>query len=304
MSMPTFTSASSVQFELESVGGIWRWTTRANNINNFGQRYEVIDITSPFGPLFSINVPLPGEVVLAMSGSISNLQQQLQASILVSSPIPPNFYIVVTEGAAVQDVGGVVVINNGAFGSFLTANASPNVPWLTAAPAQAVGIPQNSTASFLIRVNPALLLAANSPFLGVINISNQDVPAQVVTSNVVVTVLPKPTIAVSPTLVNFTQTCGSPTASSVSVTVSNTGPVNSTMDFVVAKVNNSSNWLLVNPVSGGPLPGGGSTAVIFSLDITKIPQIAGTYADTIRFQSPTASNSFIDVPVNLNVINP
>jgi hypothetical protein len=302
--MATFTAVSSVQFELESVGGIWKWVTRANNINSFGQRYEVVDITSPFGPLFSINVPLPGDVVTAMSDSVSSLQQQLQASILISSPIPPNFNIVVTEGAASQDVGNIVITNNGAFGSFLTANASPNTSWLTATPSQVVGVPQNSTASFLIRVSPTTLLAANSPYLGVVNISNQDVPAQIVTSNVIVTVLPKPTISVSPTTVNFTQTCGNPTPSSVSVAVSNTGPVTSTMDFVVAKVNNSSNWLLINPVSGGPLPGGGSTAVIFSLDITKIPQIVGTYSDTIRFQSPTASNSFIDVPVYLNVINP
>jgi hypothetical protein len=229
------------------------------------------------------------------------MTQQVQSSIYLVSPSPALFVLTVTEGSSPEDVGDVIIMNNGAFGSFLTANAVPGAAWLSTTPTQAVGISQNLTATFGVRVDPSQLYASESPYSGSITISDQSNSNMLSTVSVVVTVLPKPVISVLPLTVTFSIAVGSSSSGISILTVSNVGPVTSTMTFTVAKVNNTSAWLSIDPISGGPLIGGESTTVSLSIVAGAVPQIVGVYNDTIRIQSPTASNQYIDIPITLNV---
>jgi hypothetical protein len=295
-------ASSGTTFNKASVGGTWSWTTITKNIPNFGQQFEVSDIKSPFGPISSVNLPIPGDVINAMAESITCLTQQVSSAITVTSPIPTQFALTVTEGAPSEEVGTVVLTNSGAFGSFLTVNATPTVSWLSVTPTQTVGVTQNSSVSFSIVVDPSQLLASESPYNGKVNFASQDDPNTIIEATVTVTVIPQPVLGVTPTSIVFNQTIGMPMPASSLITVSNDGTILSTMDYIVGKAINNSAWLSFTPASGGPLLGGESEAVTLSLNTTQIPALMGTYTETIRVSSPTASNEYVDVTVSLVVM--
>jgi hypothetical protein len=62
--MATEISGTSIEFSLPSVGGTWSWKVRANNLRAVGQLYEVVDVTTPYGPITTAAIPLPGDVIL------------------------------------------------------------------------------------------------------------------------------------------------------------------------------------------------------------------------------------------------
>jgi hypothetical protein len=237
-----------------------------------------------------------------MSDSIIQMEQQVAAGITVSSPSPPSFVLTISEGDSVTDVGVIVFSNSGAFGSFLNASATSNVSWLTVTPTQILGIGKGQTGQFSVTVDPSQLTAVDSPWLGTITIQDDNNPNTIVTIPITVTVLPAPEIDVTPASVTLSFNLMTQMASGASIlTVSNIGPVTSKLDFTIAKVNNTSNWLDVNPVIGGPLETGESVAVTLSVVTSGVPQLAGNYTDTLRISSTNATNSPVDVPVTLCV---
>lgn len=300
--MQAVVAGTGVEFTTESVGGTWRWTVRSNNLQGVGQLYEVVDIVTPFGPIFGVQIPIPAHVVEKMAESIASIQAQFAPLLALVSGTPTTFTVIITEGDPDQSVGTVEVQNAGAFGSFMSATATPSVPWIAVSPSFLQNLGKGDTGSFDISLLTSTLLASGSPFSGVVNFQDDRNPPTIIPVVVNVSVNPRPVIAVSPTSISLTFILSTSTAGPPqTLSVSNGGPVGSQLEYTVAKVNNNSPWLDVSPLSGGPLAAGGSELVTFSVVTAQAPAVPGTYTETVRISSPNASNSFIDVPVSLVV---
>lgn len=300
--MASQVAASGFTFDKISVGGTWYWTVRATNIQSSSQLYQVTDIISPFGKLGAVDVPIPGDIVLEMANCISQLQQQLAPMLALVGTTPVTYAVTVTEGDAASQVAIIPFQNVGAFGSFMTVTSTPDSPWLSANPPTVAGLNKNDQGQTTIILNPATLLATESPYTGHVNLQDNRSPSTVIPITVVVTVLPKPEIGVSPSSValSFTIT-GSIPSGAVSLTITNTGPAGSSLSFTVAKVNNLSPWLAFVPASGGPLASGDSAIVTCSVVTSGVPLVPGTYTETLLVSSPNSSNGPVSVPVTLTV---
>lgn len=299
----TVVGGGSFQFSLSSTGGIWRWSVQADNIQNAGQFYSVTDILTPYGKIIDAAIPLPGNVVLSMAGSIEQVMQQLSSYLNVIGPTI--FSVTVTEGGAQEIVGTTQIQNSGAIGSFLTALSSSDSPWLSANPAAISGLGRGETGLFSLKVNPGILLSTNSPYSGHINLQNSQNLSMVTAITVNVTVLPRPDILVSPPTINLVFYLITESSDGAQqLTVTNDGPVGSVLYFTTAKLQNNSPWLAIVPTTGGPLNSGENTILTLSLVYSNVPRIPGTYSDILRIQSSTATNNPVDVPVNLVVVGP
>lgn len=295
-------SGGGFSFQFDTTDGRWTWGIRASNIRAAGQFYEVTDVGTPWGPLTSARIPIPGEVVQAMAESLTSFQAQLAPVMTLPSPATTSFSVTVNEGGTPVAFGPVSVANSGAFGSFMTASATPSSSWLQVSPASVAGLGQGQQAAFSFTVLPSLLLATSSPYAGTVNLQDNRSPPTIVPVSVSVTVLPRPTISLSETSVTLTYSLTTMSAGgAASVSIANSGPPNSTLDWLAAKIQNCSPWLAVTPVSGGPLAAGSSESLTFSVVSSAVPMIAGTYSDTVRYSASGASNSPVDLVVNLVV---
>jgi hypothetical protein len=301
----TTVSGSAFEFSLESTGGIWRWKVTSQNVSGAGVFYEVSDIETPWGPLFQTAIPLPSDVVQSMSAAISDIQQQLAPLLALLDPSGTSFVIVITEGDPNLVAAEVPFFNAGAFGSSLTATASPGAAWLRADPGQVGSLGKNDQGLFTVTLLTGSLVAAATPYLGVVNLQDNRVPSTLIPIAFSVSVLPRPIVATDVTSVDFswyqmTSSGDGPFA----VSVSNSGPPNSLLNWAAARLLNASPWLSFTPSSGGPLASSASQAVSLALVSSMIPSTPGTYVDKVRFSSPNAVNGFVDVSVTLTVISP
>lgn len=289
--MATSVRGSGTQFSLASVGGNWYWTVQTNNIRSGGQFYEVTDIRSPYGALASVNLPIPGDVALAIGASITEIQSQFDPLVALVSGEPSSYTVTVTEGDPSQILGDVEFQNSGAFGSFLTVTATPNVAWLSASPTSVVGLGKNEQGQVGLTLKPATLLSTDSPYTGLLNLQDNRSSPTTIPITVTVTVLPKPTIDLSDTelTLTYTLTSGTP-GGSQQLTVTNSGPSDSQLSVTLAKVQNSSAWLQFSPAALGPLDSGESAIATFSLNTANIPQIAGVYTENIKVDASNATN--------------
>lgn len=286
-------------FERVSVGGTWRWTVRAANIQGAGQSFQVVDILTPFGRMTDASIPLPGDVVISMAESIVEYQQQLAPRLALATGVPSSFAVTVTEGDAPSLVGEVIVVNSGAFGSFMDATATSGSPWLTVSgPVRGLG--KNQTGRFTIRVLAQSLLAVGSPHSAVVFL--QDGSGNAIPVSVSVTVLPRPSVAVSSLSVGLSYSISTMVASGAQqLDVSNSGPAGSVLSATVAKVQNCSPWLSVSPLSVGPLASGESSQVTFSVLSAGAPSVPGTYTEIVAVSSRGAGGSPQNVTVTLTV---
>jgi len=299
--MAVIVSGGCYKFSVESVGGSWSWAVQANNTQGAGQLYQVTDINTPYGPLTVIDVPIPSDVIVGMADSITDVQGQL-APLMTLIGSTTSFNVVVTEGDPNVAVGSVTVMNSGAFGSFMTATATAGVQWLSVSPSSHQGIGKNEQVTFDIVLMPASLLATDSPFSGTVTLQDNRVPPTQIPITVSATVLPRPEISVNPSSLGLTfmSSTGVP-GGSQQLTISNSGPILSSLEFTLASINNES-WLSFVPTSGGPLAYGESSIVTVSVSASGAGGLVpGTYSDTIRVSSTKASNSPVDVPVTLTV---
>lgn len=295
-------SGGSFQFSIASVGGIWSWSVRANNIQGAGQLYEVLDIRTPYGAIERVAAPIPGDVVVEMAASVQSVQGQLAPLLALVTPGVVSFSITVVEGDPNQTVAAVPFQNVGNFGSFMTVTGTLGVPWLQVTPASIAGVAKNQQGAMTVTLLTSSLLSASSPYQGTVSLQdNRSVPTVIVlTFNVVV--LPRPAISASPgsiALSWFLSTSSS--GPSATLAVSNSGPVGSSLLWSAARLHNTSPWLSFTPATGGPLAPAASSSVVCSLLAGSVPQVIGTYTDTIRVSSTNASNSPVDVPVVLTV---
>jgi hypothetical protein len=300
--MGSYVAAGGFTFDKISVGGTWYWTVRATNVQSSSQVYQVADIISPFGKLGAVDVPIPGDIVLEMASCISQLQQQLAPLLALVGATPTVYSVTLTEGDPSSLVAAVPFQNVGAFGSFLTVVSTPDSPWLSASPSTVAGLNKNDQGQVTVQINPALLLASGSPYSGHVNLQDNRTPPTVIPITVNVVVLPRPSIAVSPSTVPLSYTItGAIPGGAVAITVSNSGPPNSSLSFSASKVNNNSPWLSFVPVGGGPLAPAGSAILTFSVVPAGVPLIPGVYSEIVMISSPNASNGPVSIPVTLTV---
>jgi len=111
----------------------------------------------------------------------------------------------------------------------------------------------------------------------------------------VVTPPQQPTIGLSPTSLTFNAVQGGTNPPSQTVTVSNTGPAGSTLNWSAM---DNATWLSESPTSGS-LASGNSQPMTVSVDITGL--VAGTYNATITVSDPNATNNPQTVSVTLVV---
>lgn len=298
--MGTIVSGGGFDFQVESVYGSWSWRVRTNNLQGVGQLYEVTNVTTPFGPLFNTQIPIPGDVIAAMAQSILDLQNQLSPFLYVVPPSALSFNLLITEGDPNQAIGITEIQNAGDFGSFMTATATSSVSWLSATPGFVQGIGKNEKAEFSLSLLTATLLESGSPYSGVINLQDNRNPPTVIPVTVTVTVLPRPVISVTPAQIDLTYIVLTSTpGGSQSITIENAGPVGSILNFDVAKVSGGSTWLDITPTSGGPLESGNTDQITFSIVVSKAPSAPTVLQETVRISSSNASNNPVDIIVRL-----
>lgn len=302
--MATSVRGNGVQFSLASVGGTWYWTVQTNNIRGGGQLYEVVNIQSPYGALAAVNQPIPGDVALAIGSSITELQSQFDPLVSLVTGEPSSYNVTVTEGDAARLLGDVEFQNSGAFGSFLTVTATPNVPWLSSTPSTVRGLGKNEQGQVSLTLKPSTLLSTDSPYSGVLNLQDNRSTPTTLPITVTVTVLPKPTIGLSHTELTLTYAISTASSGgSQQLTVTNSGPATSELTVALSKVQNSSAWLQFSPTSLGPLDSGDSAIATFSLNAGNIPQLAGVYTENILVSTANATNNPQVVTIKL-VVSP
>lgn len=294
-------SGGGYRFHIASTGGTWEWIVDATNVESAGQFYRVMDISTPYGPLVHLAIPIPADVIQAMANSISCVQQKLEAHMSLVQPATTVFSLAVTEGDPALEVGTVMIQNDGAFGSFMNASASSDVQWLSATPSMATGLGRGNQAQFSIILSPESLLATGSPYVGNVNLQDDTSAQTTIPITVNLQVIPRPSISTSTQSVFLTHSQTSGVSSVAYMTISNGGPVTSILNFILCKVIDNSPWLIYEPTSGGSLQAGDLTQVKFSLDSQNLPQTIGTYSEKIRIYSDNASNSPIDIDVTLDV---
>jgi len=295
-------SGSAFEFSVESTGGLWRWKVVSRNAGA-GVEYDVEDVCTPWGSLYQTAIPIPDAVVTEMAAGIVAMKQQLSPLLVLDDPGNVSFVVVITEGDPNLVVADLPFHNGGAFGSSLTATATPSAPWLKAEPGQLSGIGKNEAGRFTVTLLTGSLLASGAPYLAVVNLQDNRVPSTIIPVAFSVSVLPKPVIAVDQPSLDFVWYQSTSTGTGpFTVHVSNAGPANSTLDWTAGRLHGTSPWLSFSPASGGPLASGDDEAVQLSLVSGSIPSIPGTYADSVRFSCPNSANGYVDVPVTLNVI--
>ncbi len=299
--MVTSVNGGSYEFKQESVGGYWYWIVRANNTQGVGQLYDIIDISTPYGLLINTQIPIPGDIVSAMSDSLNDVKAQLASLLNLIQPATTLFTMTITEGDPDISVGMVDFQNTGAFGSYMTVTATPDSSWLSVSPSSIQGIGKNGISSVSISLLTSTLINSISPYSGIINLQdNRDIPTMIPIT-VTVIVLPKPSILVIPNSMSFTFALSTSITSNPQVlTITNSGLSGSVLNYTISKLGNV-DWLDVTPNIGGPINSGLSITSTVSLVSGKQPSIPGTYMETVRILSANASNSPIDISITLVV---
>lgn len=294
------TGGGGFEFSAPDDCGTWTWKVQAKNIPGIGQKYEITDLYTPFGPYSVSNIGIPGDVLQCMCDSIKEVQSQFSPIMTLISN--NNYNISVTEGEPNKTVATIQLQNTGSFASFLNTTATSNVPWLELDPVNINGIPRGGIADYQVILKPSQLNASSSPFIGSINIQNRDDPNNPIVVSFNVSVFPKSQILLSPESVNLTWFLQTKTSGgTATVVVSNNGPVGSLLEAVLTQLSCVS-WLSFSPDRGGPLASGENFPVNFNLVTANIPQKIGTYTESISVTGNSANNSPQLINVTLNVV--
>lgn len=285
------------QFEYAVPTGKWKWTTRLD-VSQSNPVYTVRDIISPYG-LLRDSIPLPGVVVTAMAESIVELTANFSPHILVGPPTNLSFTVV--EGRGFSPSQGVILTNDGVYGSVLGMAITSSASYLRPVPANIGNLAINESGQFDADVNSLTLLASSSPYNETLTVQDPGATNSPQVIPVVIIVLPKATLAVSLSLVTFTVVkplVGSfPAIATQTFSVQNLGPVGSVLDYEVNKLTGLSDWLTGISPSIGQLNSGGSQVTT----LTVVPPdnlTQGTYTETLRVAG-YSTNNYVDVEIQL-----
>lgn len=286
------------QFSLNSTGGAWRWTTRMD-VSGSVPTFQVKDVLTPFGILRD-TVAIPGDVVQAMSDSITQIQSNFPPHILIGPPSSVTFDV--DEGRGFSSLQAVILTNDGVYGSLLGTTITTSAAYLSASPANVGNLASNEAGSFNVSVDSTNLLAADSPYSEQITVQDANASNTPQVLPVTINVRPKATIDLSPVQLNFSVvrpfTGPFPTIPSQQFTITNTGATASSLDYQIQRLTNlSSDWLVsFAPVNGTIAGGDGQVITVAVAPIEGLS--AGTYQETLRV-SGYSTNSFVDVLIQL-----
>lgn len=286
-------------FQQPTAAGSWRWTTRLD-VSRATPAYSIRDIVSPYG-LLRDSIPLPGDVVQAMSESISELASSFAPHILLGPPTSVNF--TVDEGRGFDPGVEVRVTNDGTYGSLLGVQMTSSAAWLRVTPTTIGNLAMNEVGRFQVEVDSTDLVAADSPYSATVTLADPSAVNPSVTLPVSISVRPKAVVDVDTAALLFE--VGRPlfppfpTIAPQEFTVSNVGPVGSSLEFTLAKVTGLSEWLVSFLPASGVL-GDGESQVVTVTVVPPANLMPGTYTETIRVSGHSV-NEFQDVAVELVV---
>jgi len=286
------------QYQHQLATGSWRWTTRMD-VSGSTPLYSVRDIVSPYGILRD-SIPIPGDVVEAMSSSITEIQANFPPSILIGPPSSLTFDV--DEGRGYSLPQEVVLTNDGVFGSLLGSSLAASATYVSVSPANVGNLAVNESGSFEVSVNSTDLINANSPYIESVVIQDANASNTPQSLPVTINVRPKATIYVSPVVLAFSVTAPVtgpfPPIPSQQLTVENTGPADSVLDFQIQRLTGlSDDWLSgFSPASGTLVSGGTQVANVTCAPVVGLAR--GTYTEALRV-SGYSSNSYVDVLVQL-----
>ena len=286
-------------FNLDTPTGRWRWVTVLDNSKSVPE-FAVRDITTPFG-LYRDSIPIPGEVITAMSSSIDEITGQFPPNILVGPPSTLEFFV--DEGRGYSEAQAVAVTNNGLYGSVLSVSMTTSAAYIIANPTLLGGLAYNQSGAFQVTVDSSELLSVASPIVGEVVVQDPRSSNGLVSLPVTINVRPKAEITVSPSLLEFTAV--KPLSGSFApvptqqFTVTNTGPAGSILEFQVQRLTNLSPWLQSFAPVLGTLNSGESQIITVSVS-PDMSTLQGVHSETLRV-SGYSSNSTADVQVTLEV---
>lgn len=285
------------QFQLSLASGAWRWTTRVD-VSKAQVQTEIRDVTTPYG-LLRDSVPIPGDVAQAMADSIEQVLNAYTPSILLD---PLSLSFAVDEGRGVSASTQVRVTNNGILGSLLSVQVTSSAPYVFPLPANVSGLVANASGSFDVSVDSTNLLASGSPYAVSLAVQSGAAPNSPQNIPVTVTVRPKATISTTPTSVQFNVaapfTGAFPPIPSQQVSLSNSGPSSSVLEYQIRRLIGVP-WLVsVSPVYGS-INGGGVQPITVAV-APPSSMLPGIYTETLRITG-YSSNMSVDVVVTLNI---
>jgi hypothetical protein len=288
----------SYDFQQDTLTGRWRWST-VMDVSGSAPRFMVTGIVSPFGILRD-SIPIPGEVVEAMSDSITEVKRQFPPAILVGPPSALTFAI--TEGQGFSVPQEVILTNNGVFGSLLGATLTSSSPSVVVSPAQIGNLSSNETAAFDVAVNSIGLLALDSPYTAVITIQDPSAVNSPQVLPITIDVLPRAEIAASPLGLSFhvvkPLSGAFPTIPSQTFVIQNVGPSGSMLEWQLQKAA-CVPWL----ASFGPVHGtlaSGESEVVTVVVMPPTTTLTGTYIETLKITG-FSTNQSVDVTLQLTV---
>lgn len=262
--------------------------------------YQVLNIVSPWG-LLRDSIPLPGEIVQAMAESIVELKSAFAPSILLGPPSAITFTL--DEGRGFGVAESVLVTNNGVFGSLLSTSMTTSAAYVRVTPANIGNLAFNESGSFEVLADATNLLAVNSPYSATVVVQDSSAVNSPVTLPITVVVRPKAMISLSPAALLFSAVKPGygPFAPvpSQQLTIQNTGPAGSVLEYRTQKLIGQSEWL----VSFAPVTGTLASSAIQAVSVVVQPPenlTIGVYTETLRV-SGYSENSYQDVLVQLTV---
>ena len=261
--------------------------------------YTILDIQAPMGILRD-TIPLPGDVVVAMGASITEIQSNFPPSILLGPPASLTFEV--DEGRGFSLAQDAQLTNDGVFGSLLGATMASSASYVTVTPAILGNLAANEAGTFSVAVDSTSLLATSSPYAESLTVQDSNASNSPQTYNLTINVRPKATIDVAPTALAFMATRPitgpfGPVPSQAFI-LTNTGPAGSVLEYQIQRLTElSNNWLVgFSPVTGTLGSGLSDTITVQVVPVEGLP--AGTYTEVLRVSGYSTNQTF-DVGVQL-----
>jgi hypothetical protein len=285
------------QYQLTMNTGAWRWTTRVD-VSQAVVSTQIRDVITPYGRMVDM-IPIPGEVVQAMADSIAEVQSAYTPSILLSEV---SMTFVVDEGRGVSSAIPVLLTNNGILGSLLSATVTSSAPYVFPVPANVGGLVAHASGTFNVSVDSTNLLAVGSPYAAALSVQSNEATNSPQTIPVNVIVRPKATIAPSPVSLQFNVAAPLsgpfPSIPSQQISLANSGPSTSVLDYQIRKLTGVP-WLVSFAPVYGSINGGGTQPITVVVAPSNSMGV-GVYTETLRITG-YSDNMTVDVPVTLNI---
>lgn len=288
------------QFGVDTPVGRWRWTTRLD-VTQSTPAYYIRDIVTPYG-LLRDSIPLPGDIVQAMSASIDELRANFSPNILMGPPTSLTF--TVDEGRGFALGQSVAVSNKGVYGSLLGVTLTPSANYVKVTPTAVGNLASGETGQFNVEVDSTNLLASSSPYISHLSVQDPTATNNPQTYPITVNVRPKALIAIDvPALVFGATKPGFgpfPANPPQIFQVQNNGLPGSLLEFEIQKLVGPSEWLK----GFSPMNGFVGSSAFTPISVTVQPptyMIPGTYRETLRV-SGYSSNNYQDIEIRLVIM--